>query len=122
MSIDSDFGKLIAGGQADPDKTRDAQIAVLLTHARQTTRSLEDMGRAVTDIQTTMHEMGGLMKAQREELADNTEITTTVRDAVAAGRVAGGVIKWVGYISAACTAIYAAWWTLTHIGQPPAGG
>lgn len=122
MGIDSDFGRLVADGQADPDRTRDQQISALLSHARHTTKTIDKLTCAVGEMKATLDEVGGLLAAQRVQLAENTEITSSVRDAVTAGRVAGHVIKWAGYLAAAGTALYGAWWTLTHIGQPPAGG
>ena len=116
MSIDSDFGRL-AG--ADPETIRDRQIQALLGHARSTSRRIEVMTCGMSQMQTMLTEMSGHLKAQREELADNTEITQNVRDAVTAGRVAGHLIKWAGVIAATVSAIYGAWWAVTHIGQPP---
>jgi hypothetical protein len=118
MSIDSDFGRLQG---ADPETIRDRQIQALLAHARNTSKRIDDLTCATSQMQTMLAEMSGHLKAQREELADNTEITQSVRDAVTAGRVAGHLIKWAGVIAAAISAVYGAWWAVTHIGHPPGG-
>jgi hypothetical protein len=52
-------------------------------------------------------------------VSENTEITRDIRDAVTAGRVFAKVIKWVGAIAVACSAIYAGLYQLTHSGRLP---
>ncbi len=42
-------------------------------------------------------------------VAENTEITRDIRDALVAGRVAGKVIKWAGGIAGGIVAMWAAW-------------
>lgn len=120
MSIDSDFDKLLAGGQDDPSRTRDQQIAALLTHARHTSKHLQELTGAVQAQQTTLDTMTGLLQRQQLELQANTEITSDVRAALAAGKVAAAVIKWGGAIAAGLAAIWGAW--ITVRGGPPAGG
>jgi hypothetical protein len=52
-------------------------------------------------------------------LAENTEITRDIRDAVTAGKVVTKVIKWVGALAVAASAIYAGFYQLTHGGRLP---
>lgn len=52
-------------------------------------------------------------------VAENTEITRDIRDAVVAGRVMARVIKWTGAVAAACSAIWVAIWQMTHHGKAP---
>lgn len=46
-------------------------------------------------------------------VAENTEITRDIRDALIAGKLAGRVIKWAGGIAAGAVALWSAW---THMG------
>lgn len=59
------------------------------------------------------------MTAIERALAENTDITRDIRDAVTAGRVFTKVIKWVGVLAVAGSAIYAAVYQLTHSGRLP---
>lgn len=52
-------------------------------------------------------------------MAENTEITKDIRDAVTAGRVATKVVKWVGGLAIAGSAIWASFYQLTHGGKLP---
>lgn len=52
------------------------------------------------------------------EVAENTEITREIRDAVVAGRVATKVIKWLGAIAAAGSALWVAWSQMRHGVKP----
>lgn len=52
-------------------------------------------------------------------LKDNTEITRDIRDAVTATRVATKVIRWLGALALACSALYAAIYQATHDGKLP---
>lgn len=50
---------------------------------------------------------------------ENTELTRDIRDAVVAGRIATKVIKWLGAVAAAGSALWVAFWQLTHHGKTP---
>ena len=50
---------------------------------------------------------------------ENTELTRDIRDAVVAGRIATKVIKWLGAVAAAGSALWVAFWQLTHQGKAP---
>lgn len=106
MSLESDFLRLIAQGQDDPEITRDRQIAVLLAHARSTSKHMLDVGGTLAEISSTLTELKTAAAAQQIELAANTVITTTVRDTLTAGRVATRLIKWIGAIALAVASIY----------------
>jgi ABC-type multidrug transport system fused ATPase/permease subunit len=111
MGIDSDFAKLIAEGQDVPELTRDRQVAVLLTHARHTSRHLSLMAEALDEIRETTKQMAEMVRAHQVELAANTSITAGVRDTMVAGRIATKIIKWVGAIAIAFASLYGAWAT-----------
>lgn len=55
----------------------------------------------------------------KKAMAENTEITKDIRDAVTAGRVATKVVKWVGGLAIASSAIWASIYQLTHGGKLP---
>lgn len=52
-------------------------------------------------------------------VAENTELTRDIRDAVVAGRIATKVIKWLGAVAAACSALWVAFYQATHSGKAP---
>ena len=52
-------------------------------------------------------------------VAENTEITKDIRDALTAGRVATKVVKWLGGLALGTSAIWAAWHQVSNGGQPP---
>jgi hypothetical protein len=52
-------------------------------------------------------------------VAENTEITRDIRDAVIAGRVATKVVKGIGALAVAGSAIWAVVYQLLHNGQLP---
>lgn len=52
-------------------------------------------------------------------LAENTEITKDIRDAIVAGRVATKAVKWLGALAIAGSAIYAAAYQILHNGKLP---
>lgn len=69
------------------------------------------------------------LKAARDELARNSEITQEIRDILAAVRlglrVLGGIgqlVKWLGALAAAVAAIYGAWQAITKGLQFPSKG
>ncbi len=51
-------------------------------------------------------------------VAENTEITRDIRDALVAGRVMTKVLKWCGAIAAACSALWVAWQQMRHGVKP----
>jgi len=116
LTIDSDFLHLIAEGQDDPSVTRDKQVAALLVHARHTSQTLTLMTDAVQEIQGLVATMAAHVKLLQSEMVENTQITTTVRDTITAGRIATQVIKWVGGFAIALAGIYGAWLTFRHGG------
>jgi len=61
----------------------------------------------------------GRMSALEEAVAENTAITRQIRDAMVAGRVAGQVIRVMGWMAAAGTAIWGAVYALLHHGRMP---
>lgn len=118
--IDSDFARLIANGQGDPTATRDKQVAALLAHARHTSRSMHEMTAAVSRLQNCMTEMASHVGTLQTEMAENTKITTVVRDTMTAGRVGTKVIKWIGVVAVSIGAVVGAAWTVingTHGGD-----
>lgn len=52
-------------------------------------------------------------------VAENTEITKDIRDAVVAGKFVAKLIKWTGALALAGSAIYAAVYQLLHDGKLP---
>lgn len=119
MSIDSDFTNLINEGQSDPTITRDRQVAALLVHARHTSQVLEDFGSGIAEIRETLLEMTATAKMLQSDMAANTAITSAVRDAITAGRVATLIIKWIGGIALAFGGMYGLWAAIKHGGTPP---
>ena len=71
-----------------------------------------DLAKRVADIDVRLANV-------EEAVRENTEITKDIRDAVVAGRVAAKLIKWLGAIAAAGSAIWIAWYQLTHGGKMP---
>lgn len=51
-------------------------------------------------------------------VAENTDLTRDIRDAVVAGRVATKVIKWLGAVAAAGSALWVAWQQMRHGSKP----
>lgn len=77
-------------------------------------------------IENQLREGAQRMDGMQAELTKNTEVTTEVRDLLAAYksgmRVLAGLGKvavWVGKLAAAGAAISAFWYAITHGGQPP---
>ena len=77
-------------------------------------------------IENQLREGAQRMDGMQTELTRNTEVTTEVRDLLAAYksgmRVLAGLGKvavWVGKLAAAGAAISAFWYAITHGGQPP---
>lgn len=125
MGVDSDFAKILAQGQDLPEMTRDRQVAVLLTHARHTSKHLTAMAEAIDEIRLCTNELTRMAHVQQAELAANTEITSGVRDTIRAGRLATRVVKWLSGIALALVSFYTAWSIFTnngHGGGPGAGG
>lgn len=122
MNIESDFGRMIADGQGDPEVTRDRQVAALLAHARSTTKALHGMASSIEGINASMVSLTGSVKTLQGEMKENTDVTTAVRDTLTAGRVATKLIKGMTIVGAGISAVYGAWWTWTHVGSPPPGG
>ena len=52
-------------------------------------------------------------------LTENTAITRDIRDAMVASRLITRVIRWLGGLALAGSAIYAAWYQFLHRGQLP---
>jgi hypothetical protein len=52
-------------------------------------------------------------------VAENTDLTRDIRDAMVAGRVMTKVLKWCGAIAAACSALWVAWVQFKHGGKAP---
>lgn len=50
---------------------------------------------------------------------ENTEITKDIRDAVVAGRVATRLIKWLGALALAISALWALFHQVSNCGHPP---
>ena len=78
------------------------------------------------EIKRRLDEGDRRMGAIEFSVAENTVITRQVqtvtdeiRDAVTAGRVVTKVVKWVGALAIACSAIYAVIYQLTHGGRLP---
>lgn len=122
MGIDSDFARVIAEGQDVPELTRDRQLAVLMTHARHTSKHLQALGEAVEEIRTVIVELKAMATAQQHELAANTQVTTHVRDTITAGRIATKVIQWVGIVAVAFGGVYAAVSVFFDAGPGPGSG
>lgn len=52
-------------------------------------------------------------------VAENTDLTRDIRDALVAGKMATKAVRWFGAMAAAGIAIYAAIYQLLHHGKPP---
>lgn len=93
-----------------------------------TDMQLKYLSDRVTAIEACLSQGTERMGAMQTELTANTATTTEVRDILGAARgffkfcsSAGTVIKWVGGLAGAATAIYVALYTVLHGGQPPGG-
>jgi len=51
-------------------------------------------------------------------VAENTDLTRDIRDALIAGRVMTKALKWLGAIAAAGSALWVAWQQLRHGVKP----
>lgn len=104
----------------------DAQIRALLTNGHVLAQQIAELTiaqqeaakfKAMTDVRLSHVESG---------LQQNTEVTIEVRDLLEAFRGGfkvlgwlGTGLKWTGAIAGACTAIYTAFYMVTHGGQLP---
>jgi hypothetical protein len=66
------------------------------------------------------------LKLIRQELQENTDVTTDIRDLMSAGKTGlkvlgwiGVAAKWVASIALAITAVWGVIYTITHGGTPP---
>ena len=116
--IDADFDRTLAT-ESDPDKRRDAQLAVLLAHARMANDQL-------AEYQVQQHLLEKRLRAMEAELHANTQITSEVRDLLAAFRAGfrvlgwlGHAVRWAGYIAGAAGAVYGFYLLVRHGGPKP---
>lgn len=117
-----------------PDNVlRDRKIAVLLDSHHMLSMQIAELTHAQQGVDSKLRDgdkrMGALtteVSALTVEMAKNTEVTTEVRDLVAAFKggfkVAGWFgtgLKWCAGIAAAIASLYAAWQAIVHGGKLP---
>lgn len=108
------------------DLVRDRKINVLLTSHHALSEQIAELSLAQQGVNTRLKDGDAKMTLLAEELAKNTEVTTEVRDLVAAFKGGfkmagwfGTGIKWVAGIAAAFVSIYTAFYAVTHGGKLP---
>lgn len=116
--IDADFDRVLAA-ESDPEKRRDALLKVLLAHMRMANHQLAERTVAA-------HMVDKRMTAIEAELHENTQITSEVRDLLAAFRAGfrvlgwlGHAVRWAGYIAGAAGAVYGFYLLVRHGGPKP---
>lgn len=85
-----------------------------------------DVGTELASIKRRLDAGSKRMRKIEDEMAINTEITTEIRDLLAAAKLGfkvlgylGSGVKWVGSIAAAVGAIWTLAQAFLHIGPPP---
>lgn len=71
------------------------------------------------DIRNRLDSGDRRMTRIEEQIAENTDLTKDIRDALVFGRVGTRIIKWSGAIAGACLSMYGVFYALTHGGKPP---
>lgn len=84
-----------------------------------TPRDEETIPGALDAIRKEQHRTEERLSALEQAVEDNTQLTREIRDAVTAGRVATRVIKWLGGLALAFSALSALYYQLTHGGRLP---
>jgi hypothetical protein len=79
----------------------------------------ETIPGALDAIRKEQHRTEVRLTALEQAVEDNTQLTREIRDAVTAGRVATKVVKWLGGLAIALSALYALYYQLTHDGRLP---
>ena len=117
MSIDSDFDRTLDIEQ-DPQKRRDAQLAILLAHVRMTNDQLAEQTVRARDFNNRISLI-------EKSLSANMTITTEVRDMLDTGKalfkLAGWVAtgaRWITAVAAAAAVVWGAL-NLPHSGPKP---
>jgi len=116
--------------RADDDGlTTDQRLRILEAGHRLLAEQIAEAVAALREGAFSAQRVESRMGILETELAANSETTTEVREILATARaglkVLGGLgtaARWVGYLAAAATAVYALWYTVTHGGKPPGGG
>jgi hypothetical protein len=116
--IDANLERVLAT-ESDPEKRRDALLKVLVAHMRMASEQLAERTVAA-------HLVDKRMTAIESELQANTQITSEVRDLLAAFRAGfrvlgwlGNMVRWAGYLAGAAGAIYGFYLLVRHGGPKP---
>lgn len=115
------------GPEPTPDDVlRDRKIGVLLTSHHTLSAQIAELALAQQGVEARLREGDGRMTELATELAKNTEVTTEVRDLVAAFKGGfklagwfGTGMKWLAGLAAAGVSIYTAFYAATHGGKLP---
>lgn len=107
------------GGWAGDDRRRPGPVTG-------TDLQLEYLARMIGNIEDRQTDAAARMDTMQRELSANTEVTTEVRELLAAAkgglRVLGSigtVAKWLGGLGAAGVSLYTLYYMLTHGGKTP---
>lgn len=113
----------------DTPPTDQQRIRVLEAGHRVLIEQLADVAATMQEVHACLQRGDTRMGSLETELKGNSAVTAEVRDILSVAkvglRVLGGVgmlVRWCGYVAAACAAIYSAWYIATHGGKPPGVG
>lgn len=103
-------------------------MRVLMTHHGALADQIAELTVAQQEMARQLKAGSARVETIEAKLDTNTEVTTEVRDFLAAFKGGFKVLgwlgvgaKWVGGMAGAAAAVYTAWYMLTHGGQMPPG-
>lgn len=125
--ISADESDELLAGHADQIKARNSQrVRVLEVGHRLLTDQISEVTVGMQGVQSCLTQGATRMQRIEQELAANSTITAEIRDILSAVKLGlkvlgsiGLIVRWAGFIAAACAAIYTSWHMIQHGGKPP---
>lgn len=115
MSLDSEFGDLIARGLSDQSIPTERVVELLLAYSRNTSERLCTTQASLDQLKRAVDTLTSVVESHRSELQRNTEITASIQDAVNAWKIFHRIVKWTAAVAAALAGVWAAWGSIIGV-------